>query len=78
MTLLESIVAECGRQLQKKFFHIGEFSIDLGISKEGQYYIFECNSKPMVFDEPFIRKKGLTMLCRSLFEKAGFNFDGIN
>ncbi|ASS75544.1 hypothetical protein CIG75_11475 [Tumebacillus algifaecis] len=39
--------------------HIGEMSMDIGVSGDGTLYFFEANAKPMKFDEPFIRGKSL-------------------
>ncbi|WP_246938891.1 YheC/YheD family protein [Bacillus pinisoli] len=52
---------EVGRSLAQHL-HIGEFSIDIGKCKKGNLYVFEVNSKPMVFDEDDIRRNGLTNL----------------
>ena len=70
--LITSITKDCGAQLSKKFGFIGEFSIDLGISTNGQYYIYEINSKPMVFDEPPIKEQGLKNLVHLFKEKTYF------
>lgn len=65
------IVNEIGKQLARETnSSIGEFSIDLGKSKDNQYYIYEVNSKPMVFDEPSIKSKGLENLTKLLIMRA--------
>ncbi|MFS0862492.1 YheC/YheD family protein [Fredinandcohnia sp. 179-A 10B2 NHS] len=70
-TLIEKIANEIGTELTSQIGEfIGEFSIDLGLSTEGQYVIYEVNSKPMVFDEPHIKKQGLENLTKLLIMKA--------
>ncbi|MFD1739091.1 YheC/YheD family protein [Bacillus salitolerans] len=60
--IIEEISHLTGRVLLKHYEHIGEFSMDIGKGKNGQLYIFEVNSKPMVFDELSIRSLGLENL----------------
>lgn len=70
-TLIKKIANEIGTELTSQFGEfIGEFSIDLGLSVEGQYVIYEVNSKPMVFDEPHIKEQGLENLTKLLIMKA--------
>lgn len=68
---IDFIVNEIGKQLTRetKSF-IGEFSIDVGKSVDNQYYIYEINSKPMVFDETPIKNKGLENLTKLLIMRA--------
>ncbi|MFS0824381.1 YheC/YheD family protein [Bacillus sp. 1P02SD] len=69
--ILQKLVFKIGRTLMDetgKF--IGEFSIDLGRSKNGAIFIYEINSKPMVFDEVDIHQKGLENLTKLLIMKA--------
>jgi hypothetical protein len=40
----------------------GEFSLDVGVDKERQLWIFEMNAKPFRFDEPKIRHKAYRRL----------------
>lgn len=47
------------RQSGKKW---GEVSIDLGIDRNLNMWVFEANAKPMKFDEPLIRKRSLERL----------------
>ncbi|MEH7222700.1 YheC/YheD family protein [Bacillus sp. JJ1566] len=69
--ILKKLVFEIGKTLMDETAHfIGEFSIDLGRSKEGKLFIYEINSKPMVFDEPHIREKGLENLTKLLIMKS--------
>ncbi|RFB18431.1 hypothetical protein DZB84_05850 [Bacillus sp. HNG] len=69
--ILQKLVFEIGRTLTDETGEfIGEFSIDLGRSKDGAIFIYEINSKPMVFDEGAIRQKGLENLTKLLIMKA--------
>ena len=64
----------CGNALEKAFGnspdfgHIKEFSMDIGKTVEGDFYIFDVNSKPMKFDEPDIYEDGLNNLVDILLE----------
>ncbi|MDX8363346.1 YheC/YheD family protein [Cytobacillus sp. IB215316] len=69
---LYTLVDECGQALNKKMGFIGEFSIDIGRSKEGLLYIYEINSKPMVFDEKAIQKNGINNLVQLFQEVTAF------
>jgi hypothetical protein len=68
--LLKSIASLTGIALKTYFRNIGEFSMDIGKSANGHLYIFEVNSKPMVFDEQHIRKQGLENLSQLLIYEA--------
>jgi len=71
--LLQSLIKEIGEQLCKGFNQfIGEFSLDIGKSMDGQYYIYEVNSKPMVFDEPHIRTQGVENLAKLLISLSNY------
>ncbi|GHH98569.1 YheC/YheD family endospore coat-associated protein [Neobacillus kokaensis] len=65
---IQSILSPIGRTLSEHFGFFGEFSIDAGISKKGQYYIYEVNSKPMSFDEQEIEAGKIDNLCRLFLE----------
>jgi hypothetical protein len=60
---INKIVELCGKALSKKWGFFGEFSIDLGLTTDEEYVIYEINSKPMSFDEEDIEKKRIRMLC---------------
>ncbi|MGG3560243.1 YheC/YheD family protein [Neobacillus rhizosphaerae] len=60
----ELIVPLIGSELSTKFGYFGEFSIDACISEDGEYYIYEVNSKPMSFDERHIEDRKIEQLCR--------------
>lgn len=59
-----------GDELIKKYGFIGEFSMDVGLTPEGKPYIFEVNSKPMIFDEMDIQSKRITQLVKMFSELA--------
>lgn len=50
----------------------GEVSMDVAIDREGRPWVLEINSKPMVFDEPSIRRLARRRLLKYCFSKAGF------
>ncbi|WP_338462071.1 YheC/YheD family protein [Brevibacillus borstelensis] len=41
---------------------LAEMSMDMGLTKEGQLWLFEANAKPEKFDEPTIRRTSLSNL----------------
>jgi hypothetical protein len=61
---IETVVQHIGASLTETFGFFGEFSIDMGISQSGQFYIYEVNSKPMSFDETDIEKRKIERLCQ--------------
>lgn len=70
-TKVKRLIVELGNYLNKEYSgKIGEFSVDLGKSKDGRYYIYEVNSKPMIFDEPYIEQKRMKNLAKLLLFKA--------
>ncbi|RAK19459.1 YheC/D-like protein [Anoxybacillus vitaminiphilus] len=71
-SLLRHIVVQCGKTLSAHLGLIGEFSLDLGRTPDGHYYIYELNSKPMIFDEPEIQQQGTKNLIRAFHELSGF------
>lgn len=64
----------CGNALEKEFGNksdcgsIKEFSMDIGKTVDGEFYIFDVNSKPMKFDEPKIYENGLNHLVDIFLE----------
>ncbi|BDG48540.1 MULTISPECIES: YheC/YheD family protein [Parageobacillus] len=70
--LLRDIMDECGKEISKYFGFIGEFSADIGRSKDGQLYLYELNAKPMIFDEPDIQRSGTKQLIALFEELTGF------
>jgi hypothetical protein len=69
---IETIIPYIGRALSERFGYFGEFSIDAGVSKTGQYYIYEVNSKPMSFDEHEIEEKKIEQLCRLFLQLSNY------
>ncbi|MEH7109903.1 YheC/YheD family endospore coat-associated protein [Bacillus sp. JJ1764] len=69
---IERIIEPIGEALTEKKGYFGEFSIDAGISKNGKYYIYEVNSKPMSFDEPEIEEVKIERLCQLFQELTKF------
>ncbi|MEH7392685.1 YheC/YheD family protein [Bacillus sp. JJ1503] len=66
------VADRAGKLLSKEIGFFGEFSIDAGISADGQYVIYEINSKPMRFDEQEIERKRFQTLACLFLELAGF------
>ncbi|MEC5188836.1 hypothetical protein GGQ77_002606 [Geobacillus thermodenitrificans] len=67
---LEQLIALSGKRLSERFGFVGEFSADIGVSRERQLYIYEINAKPMVFDEPEIEMHRLRRLNQLFAELA--------
>lgn len=51
---------------------LAEFSMDLGVTAQGSFWIFEANAKPMKFDEPHIRQRSLQRLIQYAQYRSGF------
>jgi hypothetical protein len=68
---VDLICNEIGHTLTYHHGVIGEFSLDVAVSKNGKLYVFEVNSKPMKFDEKKIFQKGLSRLT-NLFYQLGY------
>lgn len=73
VTTIEDIASKTGNVIHSYFGHVGEFSMDIALSENGNYYILEINSKPMSFDEPDIQKTGLENLIQYLYYITDFN-----
>jgi hypothetical protein len=69
---ISDLVKEIGSVLTKKLGFFGEFSIDAGVDSEGNYVLYEVNSKPMSFDEEEIEQTRISNLCDLFFYKTGF------
>jgi hypothetical protein len=67
----ETVVQHIGVSLSETFGFFGEFSIDIGISQSGQFYIYEVNSKPMSFDEASIEERKIEQLCQLFLQLTG-------
>jgi len=62
-SLLHELMNNIGSTLHQGFNQlIGEFSVDLCKARNGKYYLFEVNSKPMKFDERIIEDSGIDNL----------------
>ncbi|WP_088071039.1 YheC/YheD family protein [Gottfriedia luciferensis] len=70
-SILKEIVRQTGIALNMKDANFYEFSMDIGI-QNNHYYIFEINSKPMVFDETQIKEQGLENLINLFYELSNF------
>jgi len=70
---IEMLAEQCGQSLCSHFGRVREFSLDIGVDESGHYYIFEANSKPMVFDEPHIYTETLQNLLDVFTAEAGFS-----
>ncbi len=68
---IQTIVEHIGEALSEELGFFGEFSIDVGISQSGKYYIYEVNSKPMSFDESEIEERKIKHLCRLFLQLTG-------
>ncbi|MED4354781.1 YheC/YheD family protein [Schinkia azotoformans] len=71
---IQNLAILCGNTMEQafrdssKFGLIKEFSMDVGKTVEGAFYIFDVNSKPMKFDEPDIYEAGLNHLVDIFLE----------
>ncbi len=64
MKRLQNTVLELAHALEDNFPSLGEFSMDLGLTKGGKLWFFEANAKPMKFDEPHIRQTSLERIIQ--------------
>jgi hypothetical protein len=60
---IAGLVNKVGHILSDQLGFFGEFSIDAGMDSEGNYVIYEVNSKPMSFDEEQIEQRRIVSLC---------------
>ena len=71
---IRNLAILCGNAMEKAFGnksdfgYIKEFSMDIGKTVDGEFYIFDVNSKPMKFDEPEIYENGLNHLVDIFLE----------
>ena len=65
---IQTVVSHIGHVLSDQLGFFGEFSIDACHSSDGNYYLFEVNSKPMSFDETDIEDRKIMELCRLFFQ----------
>ncbi len=59
---IDLLANHIGSTLSKNVGFIGEFSMDIGLTPSGSPYLFEVNSKPMIFDENAIQHKRIHQL----------------
>lgn len=59
---IDWLANQIGSTLSKTVGFIGEFSMDIGLTPSGSPYLFEVNSKPMIFDEDEIQQKRISQL----------------
>jgi hypothetical protein len=64
MSRLQNSILELAHALEDNYPSLGEFSMDLGLTKEGKLWFFEANAKPMKFDEPHIRQTSLERIIQ--------------
>ncbi len=60
----QMLVEQIGKALSDQYGFFGEFSIDVGVTPSGQYFVYEVNSKPMSFDETEIEERKIDLLCQ--------------
>lgn len=70
--MLKAISIRAAERLEEQFAPLNELSFDIGCDQAGQYWLFEANAKPMVFDEPEIEAKRMKRLIGTFYEKSGF------
>ncbi|MCM3617011.1 YheC/YheD family protein [Sutcliffiella horikoshii] len=67
------LINQCGKQLTSFYDDIGEFSADVGLTRDGKLYIFELNAKPMDFDEPAIKQQAAENITRVFYERTEYS-----
>ncbi|WP_157827513.1 YheC/YheD family endospore coat-associated protein [Niallia nealsonii] len=70
---IDTLVKYCGDCLSNQLGFFGEFSIDACVDIYGNYYLFEINSKPMLFDELDIEQARCTQLAKLCYQLGNFN-----
>ncbi|KMJ57941.1 hypothetical protein AB685_14015 [Bacillus sp. LL01] len=70
---MDLLINQCGKQLSSFYDDIGEFSADVGVTREGKLYIFELNAKPMDFDEPSIKQQAAENITRVFYERTDYS-----
>ncbi|RTR31392.1 YheC/YheD family protein [Robertmurraya yapensis] len=61
---IQAVVQRCGEILTKEIGFFGEFSMDVGLTENEDYVIYEINSKPMSFDEKDIEEARVRQLVQ--------------
>jgi hypothetical protein len=70
--LLRKLIENIGDKLTKEYGLIKEFSADIGVSENGEYFIFEVNAKPMIFDEVNIQQNRINKLTEAFYDLSNF------
>lgn len=70
---IDTLVKYCGNCLSDQFGFFGEFSIDACVDIHGDYYLFEINSKPMLFDEQEIEQARCSQLIKLFYQLGKFH-----
>ncbi|WP_026689043.1 YheC/YheD family protein [Alteribacter aurantiacus] len=65
-----SLAKETASLLPDTFY---ELSMDIGSDEHNRLYVFDINSKPMIFDEAHIREKGAQHVALICHELGGFS-----
>jgi len=75
---LTAMAKQIASQLAKKEQILRECSLDIGKDKNGNYWMFEINTKPMAFDERDIETKRISELAKTFFhlinDSSGIHF----
>ncbi|MBU8905426.1 YheC/YheD family endospore coat-associated protein [Desertibacillus haloalkaliphilus] len=72
---LHMLAITTAKTLEKAYGRLGELSLDVGRDKQGHLWILEANSKPMVFDEQSIKRKGIETLIQTFYGDSGFRWE---
>lgn len=72
LEILKAISIRAAEKLEERFAPLYELSFDIGHDRDGHYWLFEANAKPMVFDEPDIEQKRMKRLVDIFYELSGF------
>ncbi|HHY74433.1 MAG TPA: hypothetical protein GX497_14655 [Bacillus bacterium] len=72
---IRDLTARTGKALERAFGDdcVKEFSMDVGKTINGEFFIFDVNSKPMKFDELEIYRNGLNHLVEIFLEYKNMN-----
>ncbi|WP_096440260.1 YheC/YheD family protein [Alteribacter populi] len=71
-TTIEALAIKAAQQLSTTLLGFYELSIDIGKDLDDHLWIFDINSKPMIFNEPHIQEKGASNLAHIFHELTGF------
>jgi len=78
MNNLNKVVLDIAEALEEKYPSLGEMSMDIGASTDGELWFFEANAKPMKFDEPDIRKTSLERIIQYAQFLSNFTGKGVS